>query len=49
MTREDDYRKMRELNENGELMDFHDRIYRQPRQRLREILMRDLKGEFRTC
>ncbi len=48
MTREDDYRKMREPNKNGELKDFHDRIYRQPGPRFREPLMRDLEGEFRT-
>ncbi len=50
LLREDYFKKMRELDQKGELKDFHDRIYRigfLPVQLVRETLMHDLEEEFR--
>lgn len=50
LLREDYFRKMRELDQKGELKDFHDRVYRigfLPVTLVRESLMHELEQEFR--
>jgi len=50
LLREDYFKKMRELDQKGELKDFHDRVYRigfLPVTLVRESLMHELEQEFR--
>jgi uncharacterized protein (DUF885 family) len=50
LLREDYFKKMRELDQKGELKDFHDRIYKigfLPVALVRESLMHELEQEFR--
>jgi hypothetical protein len=50
LLREDYFKKMRELDQKGELKDFHDRVYRigfLPVTLVRETLMHQLEEEFR--
>lgn len=50
LLREDYFKKMRELDQKGELKDFHDRIYKigfLPVTLVRESLMHELEQEFR--
>jgi hypothetical protein len=50
LLREDYFKKMRELDQKGELKDFHDRVYRigfLPVTLVRESLMYELEQEFR--
>lgn len=51
LLREDYFKKMRELDQKGELKDFHDRVYKigfLPVTLVRETLMHDLEKEFRS-
>lgn len=51
LLREDYFKKMRELDQKGELKDFHDRVYRigfLPVTLVRESLMHELEQEFRS-
>jgi len=50
LLREDYFKKMRELDQKGELKDFHDRVYKigfLPVALVRESLMHELEQEFR--
>ncbi|MFT7319657.1 MAG: hypothetical protein ACI8SI_001197 [Congregibacter sp.] len=50
LLREDYFKKMRELDQKGELKDFHDRVYKTgflPVTLVRESLMHELEQEFR--
>ena len=51
LLREDYFKKMRELDQKGELKDFHDRVYKigfLPVALVREALMHELEQEFRS-
>lgn len=51
LLREDYFKKMRELDQKGELKDFHDRVYKigfLPVSLVRESLMHELEREFRS-
>ncbi|MDH5308894.1 MAG: DUF885 domain-containing protein, partial [Gammaproteobacteria bacterium] len=50
LLREDYFKKMRELDQKGELKDFHDRVYKigfLPVALVREALMHELELEYR--